>query len=286
MRPFQPPHPREAWNPPACSTALIHTKLSILHGTEDGGFAKPTDVSRLYEAAKTEADYDSATQLIDLIWRTPVETELVKLVTEGGIRPIIAFPHPGFDDDDAIDHDAGKRQTSRNALPFAYAARLQILLNGFENKSIVQASRVGRTKLTRFPRFLFQPSFTGNVITDRPYILVDDTLTLGGTLATMRSYIVRNGGTVIAVSALAHSRGRNIAFAQTQITNSSLLGLYGPGLVDFWEGEIGHDPTRLTEAEALFLCEWASGEGGGSRDPDSILLKLRTRLNRARTTCR
>ncbi|MFT8484073.1 MAG: phosphoribosyltransferase [Gluconobacter cerinus] len=283
---FRPPHPREAWNPPVCATALIHTKLGVLTGKEDGGSSKQSAVSKLYEAAKLNADFDAATKLIDIVWRNVVLDELVSLVLSGGVRPIIAFPHPGFDDDDAIDHDAGSRVSSKNAIPFAYAARLRIALNGLENTSIKQASRVGRTKLHRFPRFLYQPSFVGAVDTDRPYILVDDTLTLGGTLAVMRSHIVRNGGTVIAVSALAHSLGQNIAFAQRQVTHNSLLELYGSELVDFWRGEIGHEPIRLTDAEARFLCEWAAAVPERTRGSAALLLALRTRLDRARAMCR
>ncbi len=287
MAAFRPPHSREAWNLPSCERALVHTKLSVLHGTEERGAIDKAKVAALYNRAKTEADFGAATELVDFVWRQSVEDELVGLVLTGGVAPIVAFPHPGFDDDDAIDYDAGRRLSSRNALPYAHAARLRIALTGHENVTIKQAARVGRTKLGRFPRFVYQPSFTGEVSRDRPYILVDDTLSLGGTLAMMRSYIVREGGTVIAVSALAHSLGRHLEFAQRASTSHSLIAMYGPELDALWKGEIGHDHLRLTDAEGRFLLEWGAGSGKNlaAASGQSLVHELRARLDRARATC-
>lgn len=281
---FLPPHEREPWNLPICAKALVHTKLSVFQGTEERGMEK-SKIAKLYNSAKTESDFESATKLVDIIWKQDVEDALVNLVLEGGIAPIIVFPHPGFDDDDAIDHDAGNRIHSRNALPFAYAARLRIALTAHDNVTIKQAARVGRTKLSRFPRFVYQPSFVGDVSRDRPYILVDDTLTLGGTLAMLRSYIVGQGGTVIAVTALAHSLGKDIEFAQRAVTNDSLVSMYGSDLTPLWKGEIGHDHDRLTDAEGRFLLEWGKDRSLDLSSREPLVQQLRARLDRARATC-
>lgn len=286
LAPFRPPHARQPWDLPACEKALIHTKLSVLHGTEERGNVSKAQIADLYDRAKRQSDFDAATKLVDIIWRQGVEDHLASLVISGGRAPIIAFPHPGFDDDDAIDQDAGRRFQSRNTLPYAYAARLRIALQGHENVSVKQAARVGRTKLGRFPRFIFQPSFTGDVSCDRPYILVDDTLSLGGTLAGLRSYIVEQGGTVIAVTALSHSLGKDIEFAQTVQTSNLLYATYGNDLRTLWKGEIGHETDHLTDPEGQFLVQWGKDTGNSLGDGDSLVHKLRARLNRARATCR
>lgn len=282
LSPFVPPHVREPWDPPRCATAWIHTKLAIMKGEEESVRERKALVKELYEAAKRENNHEAAFRLVELHWRDEAEEAIVDIVIAGGVKPIIAFPHPGFDDEDLIDQDAGNRVTSRNAIPFAIAERLRSLVGGYANETVKQASRVGRTKLKRFPRFVFQPSFVGEVDPTRPYILVDDTLTLGGTLAMMRSYIVRSGGTVLGVTALAHSLGRDMPFAMQTETTGSLYRMYGPELDDLWKGKIGHEPARLSDAEGRFLLTW----GGDLPDGGAALLhKLGARLDRARATC-
>ena len=283
MRPFRPPHKREPWDTRWCSTTFVHAKLSILKGSEEGMAERKQVVAKLYEKAKLEADFEAANRLVDLMWRDSVEDRIGDLVLAAGVRPIIAFPHPGFDDEDCVDHDAGSRLTSRNALPFAIKERVRLATDGFENITIKQAARVGRTKLARFPRFVFQPSFVGDVDPRRPYFLVDDTFTLGGTLAVMRSHIVRHGGTVIGACALAHSLGRDIPFAMTAEIRDLLFSVYGSELDALWKGEIGHEPARLSDAEGRFLLDWSRDARGGGA---SLLQQLRARIDRARTHCR
>jgi len=135
-----------------------------MKGTEEGARIAKTKAAALYEAAKTQNDMDAAFQIVDVMWRSAVFEELLKCVLLSGMRPIIVSPHPAFDDEDVIDCDAPFRASARNAIPFALAAKLRISLNGIENTDIKQGARVGRTKLPRFPRFLFQPHFVGEVV--------------------------------------------------------------------------------------------------------------------------
>jgi hypothetical protein len=282
-QPFIPPHHRESWDPPRCATAWIHSKLAVMKGEKESSRETKANVKALYAAAKRENDHEAARTLVDLLWRPEAEERIADAIIAGGVKPIIAFPNPGFDDDEQIDWDAGNRTGSRNAIPYAIAERLRASLGGFGNETVLQSARVGRTKLGRFPRFVFQPSFTGEVDPTRPYVLVDDTFTLGGTLAVMRSYIVGRGGTVLGVTALAHKIGRDLPFALRPDTRNSLSALYGSELNALWEGKIGHEPARLSDAEGRFLLEW--GEDRSERG-SALLHRLGTRLDQARTDCR
>lgn len=279
-----PPHSRAEWEGDGCRVVFVHGRLSVMKGTEEGSRLSKSKVAALYERAKTENDMDAAYQIIDVIWRKSAFEELVKRVILTGRRPIIVSPHPAFDDDDAIDADAPFRASPLNAIPFALAAKLRIALNGIENSEIRQGARVGRTKLPRFPKFLFQPHFVGEVDPDRPYILVDDNLGLGGTLAALYSHIAKAGGTVIGVSALAHSTGRDVLLALTEGTHSALYEKYGREVSTLWKEKVGHEPTCLTEGEGGFLVEWESGAEGPDFCAGERLHALRARLDRAGAT--
>ena len=117
LEPFVPPHERAAWEPPRCATAWVHAKLAVMKGDEESVRARKPEMQALYQAAKRENDHEAAFRLVELLWRAEAEEAIVDAVIAGGVRTVIALPHPGFNDEVAIDHDAGSRVTSRNAIP-------------------------------------------------------------------------------------------------------------------------------------------------------------------------
>lgn len=278
----RPPHVREPWPADGCGHVLVHGRLSVMKGTEEGSKLTKEKMAVRYEAAKIHNDMDAANEIVEAMWRAAVYEELLQRVISSGKRPIIISPHPAFDDDDAIDADAPNRFSPRNALPFAFAARLRAMLDGLDDDKIVQGARVGRTKLLRFPKFVFQPHFVGDVSVERPYIVVDDNVGLGGTLAALYGHIARNGGTVLGMASLAHSTGKNVPFALTGLTRSALYSEYGADVCALWKEEIGHEVSCLTEGEAGFLIDWQSGAAGLSAGEK--LHRLRARLAQARAT--
>lgn len=80
-------------------------------------------------------------------------------------------------------------------------ARLQKMYADLSLKS--QINRVHRTGTGVDHRLAFPPEFSGVVQQNAHYFLVDDTLTLGGTLAPLRGYIVNRGGLVVGAAALS-----------------------------------------------------------------------------------
>ena len=272
------PHPREPWG--GGETVYVCGRLDDLNGKAlEGAQAKSRII--LYLKAKTVADYDAADRLVEVMLSDRVLDQLVDDLTPFMVKgtPILCvIPHPPFDDLYGDGADLIRRGV-KNALPVQYMARLGMVLDAEIDSEIVQKARVGRTKLKEFPRFLCQPCFDGAVRRDAAYILVDDVLTTGGTLAALRSHIIRGGGKVAAITTLAHGSGQWRDLALSDGTWHQLEAAFGNELNEFWRKEIGHEAKRLTEAEANVLLRWHAKSVAGTGRP--ALQCLRDRLAEA-----
>lgn len=275
------PHHRHAWD--GKETVYVCTSLGHLNG---GGLSHASggrERARLYDQAKFHGHHPSA----DVIVRECLTDRVIDRIIDD-LEPYMArgtpircvVPHPPFDDIAGGGADSVWRPKVTNTLPVQYAARLSVLLEGEFDNEIIQKARVGRTKLTNFPRFLCQPSFAGVVLPDVAYILVDDVVSTGGTLAALRSYIIANGGKVVGTTVLAHGSGHDRELALSTDTSQRLHGLYGAELGSFWEREIGHDAGCLTDAEGQILVRF--GHESLKKWPGVPLLQcLRDRLAEA-----
>lgn len=271
-------HLREPWGCPGDRMVLVHTRFDRLNGIEVRGPAGDQR-QKDYRLGKYGNDHDAATRVVKGIINKGVLDLLADVVVASDKTPMIVFPHPAFN---AVDsgHAVAETDMVRNAFPFVFANYLGKLLGLPVNDEIVQGARVGRTNMTDFPRFLFQPHFVGEVAPGGSFILVDDVFSRGGTLAALRSHIVRQGGTVVAVTTLAHGSGEHQKFAIDQEIHDMLKEAYGTGCSDFWRSEIGHDTGCLTYSEARFLVRWAEKEHRRAR-VDARLQFLRDRLAEA-----
>jgi len=111
---------------------------------------------------------------------------------------------------------------------------------------------------------------------------VDDVVSVGATFAALRGYIVRNGGTVCAVTALGHKHGTDQKFPISPATIKGIEALYGACVYRYWKEAVGHDVEALTEPEGLFLQEWGhEREREGVERGPPLLHRLRTRLDQA-----
>ena len=144
--------------------------------------------------------------------------------------------------------------TGFNAIPDAMAqflgSRLGLPVIAGE---IVQTNKVGHTRAPAFQRLVTPATFEGQVQPGAKYVLVDDHVGLGGTLANLRGYVEARGGEVIAITTLTESRDARIISLQPE-TRIVLWKRHGKALDDLWQSQFGYGIDCLTEVEALNLC--------------------------------
>lgn len=163
--------------------------------------------------------------------------------------------------------------TGHNAIPQAAAAVLASKLNATLCVSIVQADSPRRTQLLGLDRIFRRPEFDGAVQAGRSYLLVDDTLTQGGTFAALTEHIESHGGTVKGVIALS---GKQYS-SKIQLSEQTLTDIrtrFGDLENDFATAT-GRRFDALTESEARYLVKFKQADtvrarileeaGGGPR---------------------
>jgi hypothetical protein len=91
----------------------------------------------------------------------------------------------------------------RNALPLAFAETIGLPVW----KKVIPISTLPRKKMMAIQRLLHKPVFAGSIQEGKEYIIVDDIITQGGTIAALREFVLARGGKVVAVTALAFSIG-------------------------------------------------------------------------------
>ena len=117
----------------------------------------------------------------------------------------------------------------------------------------MQDNKVGHTRAKSFNRLVTPASFSGRVVEGQTYVLVDDHVGLGGTLANLRGLVETHGGRVAAMTTLTESRdARHIALQAD--TLDMLRGRHGEQLENLWREQFAHGLDCLTEVEARILC--------------------------------
>lgn len=144
--------------------------------------------------------------------------------------------------------------TGANALPGAAASLIAAELGLDMDQQIVQSTKPKRTTLGGLDRVFRSPEFDGEVIPGRAYVLVDDTLTQGGTFAALASHIEQNGGRVAAVVALTGKQYSSRLGAQAADIER-LRTTYGD-LEDAFRRATGYDFGGLTASEARYLANF------------------------------
>ena len=149
--------------------------------------------------------------------------------------------------------------TGYNAIPEAMAVELHRRMGlPLECGELRQSNRVFHTRTDAWHRFVTPAEFKGNVAR-APYLLIDDHVGMGGTLANLRGYIEENGGRVLAMTTLSETRGaRKIAL--TPATFDMLNCLHGQEFANFWREHIGYSLECCTELEGAYLCRKRSAQ--------------------------
>lgn len=199
-----------------------------------------------YTNAKA-GDSDAAFQLVQDTISPEAVAKIIDLAA-GGV-PLLASAH-AFE------------KTGVNAIPEALADELAERTGFPVDGSIVQINVVGHTGANGFSRLAKQALFDGDVVEGADYLLVDDFIGQGGTLANLKGYIESKGGQVIGATVLT---GKPFS-AKLNLTNEQLTGLrqkHGEQLETWWINRFGYGFDRLTQSEARYL----------ERTPDALTIR-------------
>lgn len=144
-------------------------------------------------------------------------------------------------------------QTGVNAIPEALADEISQRTGFPVESSIVQVNVVGHTGANGFARLARQALFDGDVTPGANYLLVDDFVGQGGTLANLRDFIEYRGGRVIGATSLT---GRPYS-AKLSVEYQQLVDLrskHGTAFEEWWQSRFGHGFDCLTQSEARYLA--------------------------------
>lgn len=141
---------------------------------------------------------------------------------------------------------------SINRIPLAYALVIAAKLNLSVELVIVQAAKVSRTGTDGYSRLAFPPPFAGTPSSKaNDAIILDDTLTQGGTLANLKGYIGQFGiNTLLATTLTGKNYSSVLAVMPETLTN--LRDNYNE-LEPWWIDFFGYGFDCLTESEARYI---------------------------------
>ncbi|HFT7412047.1 TPA: PLxRFG domain-containing protein [Stenotrophomonas maltophilia] len=195
-----------------------------------------------YDAAKAGDDTAALRVARDVI--TPEFVQGVRAALPEGSKPLVVAVQ-------------SQEATGNNRIPRMAAEVLAQRLGLQVSEDIVQAAKVNRSAGDALHRLANQPPFTGGVEKGRNYVLIDDTLTQGGTLAQLKTHIEDNGGKVVLATALTgKDYSRKIALNSQSLADvRERFGSIEP----WWRDQFGYGFEGLTESEARTILTLDKG---------------------------
>lgn len=139
-----------------------------------------------------------------------------------------------------------------NKIPLMAAHVLADRLGLEVEYNIVQAEKVGRTNSNADHRLAINPAFVGKVERDQPYLIVDDTLAMGGTLASLRGYIENRGGKVLGAAVMTAHPGAVDMPVKPQML-AAIEQKHGKAMDEYWRSTFDYGIEQLTQGEAGHL---------------------------------
>lgn len=138
-----------------------------------------------------------------------------------------------------------------NAIPRVFAHKLSGLFKLPLASGIIQINRVSHTGADGYTRLAFPAVFDGN-ISPVEYMLVDDFVGQGGTLANLRGFVESRGGRATGAMVLT-GKSYSAKLTPDERTLRLLRDKHGRNLEEWWLASFGYGFERLTESEARYL---------------------------------
>lgn len=219
-------------------------KKDILHSRKRGWSGFP-DAVIAQRSAQDHSDYASA-KTGDMVAAMRLARDLVTDEYVEKIRSQIGDGNPII-----APVRSAEKGGAANAIPQAAARVLGAKLGlRVDQGGIRQQEHVGRSGADGFHRLASQPTFTGSVEPEN-YLIIDDTLAQGGTLAQLKEYIEDNGGRVVLASALT-GKQYSAKIALNDDLLNSLQDRYG-AIEPWWRAAFGYGFAGLTQSEARYI---------------------------------
>ena len=98
-----------------------------------------------------------------------------------------------------------KEASGDNALPQVLAEVFAFLYDAKADQDLVQNTKVFHTGADPMERLILRAEFEGSVQAGAQYVLVDDVIGLGGTLAELAHYVQINGGLVSDIAVMVNA---------------------------------------------------------------------------------
>lgn len=195
-----------------------------------------------YRAAKA-GGVDAA---VDLVLATLGDTTIGSLAEFGEMKdPILVSVH-------------AEEAVGVNAIPEVMADMLAKILGWELEQFVVQANVVNHTGANGFARMARQAIFEGEITPGRHYLIVDDFIGQGGTIANLRGHIMQQGGSVIGATVLTGKDYSAILALDSNRLNA-LRDQHGQ-LEKWWQERLGFDFECLTASEARYLIQTPESE--------------------------
>ncbi|MBP5790103.1 MAG: hypothetical protein J6W29_07725, partial [Neisseriaceae bacterium] len=189
-----------------------------------------------YQAAKA-GDYVAAGEMVNRLIRFETLQQIKEMI--GDRKPIVVPV-------------TAEEKTGANAIPYTTAQVIGRELGLPVDTNIVQINKVTRTGNDINHRFAFQPVFSGEVQNGQDYLIIDDTLTAGGTIASLKGYIENRGGKVVGATVMtAYESSLELPVTQKMLDN--IQRNHGNTMNEFWQKEFGYGIDKLTNGEAGHL---------------------------------
>lgn len=150
-------------------------------------------------------------------------------------------------------------EEDRNKLPLTYAMVIKKITGMKVETGIKQINETKHTQKCALERLLSRACFSGNVIANQKYILVDDVITTGGILNELRNYIQENGGHVVAATSLGHAQFSTV-FAMKKDTIEMIERKFGRDEAEKFIQEIGigEKLEHITNSEGRYILSFSS----------------------------
>ena len=204
----------------------------LIHASESAVKQHPA-----YKRAKA-GHGPSATDLVNDTMSEPKNQQLVDLLR--GHTPTLVSAH------------AYERE-GINAIPEAFAVEISKAVGWPHDLGVAQINVVAHTGADGFSRLARQAEFAGAVQAGCEYVLVDDFVGMGGTLANLKGYIESEGGKVLAAVTLT-GKPHSAKLALSPQRLQELRGKHGTELETWWIGRFAHAFDALTESQARYLA--------------------------------